>query len=95
MPISDLPQAAGNAARGTFLSGIRDLARSLLIPSAAVYYELNQERLRAHEARLAELERLLGSLREESAAAATSLLALNSAPTTSLHSYADLVGGTS
>lgn len=72
---------------------VRDFAGALQLPPSALYFECNQERVRALEAHLAELETLLDTLRAEGVAAATRLVTLDGMPTATFQSYVDVAGG--
>lgn len=62
---------------------IRLSIRALILPSPALYYECNRERLQEHAEKLVALDLELGLLRKRAFAAGTRLLALrrSSVPT--------------
>lgn len=58
------------------IGGIANSARALLIPSASLYFECNQERIRQHQLQVAALDLQLEYVRKRAFAAAVKLMAL-------------------
>ncbi len=73
------------------LGEIAAAARALLTPSPALFYQVRQERLRTHRARLSSVDQSLQDARQRAFAAAVRLVSLDPQPRTRLSSYMDVL----